>query len=86
MGGGDGRAYTFDSTEFGAEPSVPDYGMHHEHVADQQGMSNIHPWLNHNAQVVDLNDSQFQDIEDHVEGDDHSHQERLPCAEGHSTA
>ena len=86
MGGGDGRAYTFDSTEFGAEPSVPDYGMHHEHVADQQGASNFNPWLNHNVQVAGLVDSRFQDIENHVEGNDKSHWERLPCVEGRPTA
>ena len=68
----EGRAYldTFDSTEFGVEPSVTDYGMRYEHVADRQGASNVYPWLKHEAQVVDLDNSQFQDIEDHVEGDD----------------
>ena len=87
MGGVDGKAYlgTFDSTEFGAEPSVPDYGMHHEHVADQQGASNFNPWLNHNVQVAGLVDSRFQDIENHVEGNDKSHWERLPRAEGRPT-
>ena len=34
-GGGHGRVYldTFDSTEFGAEPSVTDYGTYHQPVA-----------------------------------------------------
>ena len=87
MGGRDGKAYldTFDPTEFGAEPSVTDYGMHRQHVADWQGASNVYPWLNHDVQVVDLN-SWFQDTEDHVEGDDKSHRERLSCAEGRPTA
>ena len=40
-------------------------------------MSNVYLWLNHNIQVVDLDDSRFQGIEDHVEGDDKSHRERL---------
>ena len=60
MGGGHGQAYTFDSTDFGAELSMTDYSTHHHHVADEQGASNIHLWLNHNIQVVDLIDSQFQ--------------------------
>ena len=51
-------------------------------VAFHTSVSNVHPWLNYDVQVVDLDDSQFQDVEDHVEGDDYSHQERLPCVEG----
>ena len=88
MGGGDGRAYvdTSDSTEFGAEPSVTDYGMHHQHVADEQGASNVHPWLNYDVQVVDLVDSRFQDTGDHVEDDNKSHRERLSRAEERPTA
>ena len=60
----EGRAYldTFDSTEFGVEPSVTDYGMRYEHVADGQGASNVYPWLNYDVQVVDLIDSRFQGI------------------------
>ena len=77
---------TFNSTEFDVEPSMTDYGMHYEHVADRQGASNVYLWLKHDAQVVDLDDSQFQIIEDHVEGDDKSHRERLSCAEGRPTA
>ena len=58
-GGGDGRVYldTFNSMEFGAEPSVTDYSMDHQHVADRQGASNVYLWLNHDAQVTDLIDS-----------------------------
>ena len=84
----EGRAYldTFDSMEFGVEPSMTDYSMCYEHVADRQGASNVYLWLKHDAQVVDLDDSQFQDIEDHVEGDDSSYQERLSHTEGHATA
>ena len=87
MGGRDERVYlgTFDLMEFDVEPLVTDYGMHHQHVADWQGVSNVYPWLNHDVQVVDL-DSWFQDTEDHVEGDDESHQERLSCTEGCPTA
>ena len=88
MGGGDGRVYsdTFDSTEFGAGPSVTDHGMHHRHVADEQGASNVHPWLNHDVRVADLDDSPFQDMEDHVEANDKTHRERLSRAEGRPTA
>ena len=78
--------YTVDSTEFGAEPSVTDYGMLHQHVADRRGASSFYPWLNHDVQVDDLVDSLFQDIEDHVEGNDNSHRERLSRAEGRPTA
>ena len=68
--------------EFGAEPSVTDYGMDHQHVADRQGASNVYPWLNHDVQVADLVDSRFQDIEDHVESDNKGHRERLSHTEG----
>ena len=62
--------YTFNSTEFVVGPSVTDYGMRREYVADEQGASKIYPWLNHDIQAIVLDDSQFQDIEDHVDGDD----------------
>ena len=68
-----GRTYFFDSTEFIVEPSVTDYGMRHEHVANGQGASNVYPWLNHNVQVADLDDSRLQDTEDHAEGNDKMH-------------
>ena len=51
-----------------------------------EGVSNVHPWLNHDLQVADLNDSRFQDIESHVEGDNKGHQERLASMEGHPAA
>ena len=55
-------------------------------AASKQGSFKVYLWLNHDTQVIDLDDSQFQDTEDHVEGDDKSHWERLSHAEGHPTA
>ena len=81
-----GCTYVFNSMEFGVEPSVTDYGMHHQHVTDRQGASNFYPWMNHDVQVADLVDSRFQDIEDHIKGNNKSHRERLSRAEGRPTA